>query len=482
LARVYLTFWFDCEDYVSPYEPVSLQRLSGIFARLGLRATWKLVGEEARMLRRAVAGDGIRDPASARAAVAAIGAQDLGFHTDWHSVHPTVAEYLTGTGWEDGASRFAEREGPGMEALHALFPGQPVLCYGQPGSSWAPQVYPALRRWGVPLYMDEAGHLGLHEQPFYYCGVLNVLRLRHLCVRRRGHRPPEEGAEQALAEVDRIVRELTQRGGGLGQCWWHPNEWYTDQWWDGLNFGGGVNRVVPRPDGSTPYRVPEPVPEEERERRYASTEAFLTGVARRSDVTVVSARDVIALYPDRARGRAFASAELLRVAEALADALDYQVHGELALSAAEATYLLARALASPQPAEAVVLDRSPDGPAVRSHPCRPASLSLDAVRTAAAELVRHVEATGRLPDAVPVPGGALDPPALADACAKAYLRLARGAEGPVPVAAPELRPEAHVASGGVWGWLFPPGFDPQDLLELARLGTWTLKPAILQGS
>jgi len=39
-----------------------------------------------------------------------------------------------------------------------------------------------------------------------------------------------------------------------------------------------------------------------------------------------------------------------------------------------------------------------------------------------------------------------------------------------------------VASGGVWGWLFPPGFDPQDLLELARLGTWTLKPAILQGS
>lgn len=486
MAGINLTFWFDAEDYTSPYEPICLQRLTAIFARRGLCATWKLVGEELRMLRRAAEGnDPARDQAAAREALRSIAAQNLGFHTDWHSLHPTVAEYCSGAGWEEGQRRFAEIEGPGLNSLREAFPDRAVVCYGQPGASWAPQAYPVLRRWGIPLYMDEAGHLGLDEQPFFYGGVLNVLRLRHRCLRHRGHRPPTEGAEEALADLDRIAREVGARGGGLAQCWWHPNEWYTDQWWDGLNFGGGVNRVTPQPDGRTAYRLPEPVPDQERERRFASLAVFLDGVARRPDVRVCSGEDIVAAYPDRARGHTFGPDVLALVAEALGEEITHQRHGDLTLSAGEATYLLASALAAPQVPSEVTLDVQPDGPTVRRVASLPASTGLDEVRTAAAAFVEHVHRTGRVPDELPLAGGTADPAALAAAFAAAYPQLAGRRVGPtgrVTLGYPRLSAEDHVRGDGVWGWsIFAPDFHPGDLIELGRLQAWTLKPAVAVG-
>ncbi len=494
MAAVRLAFWFDAEDYVSPYEPVCLRRLAALFARRGLPATWKLVGEEARMLRRAAAGagEGGRDAGAAREALAAIAAQGLGFHTDWHSRHPTVAEYCTGAGWEEGQRRFEAAEGPGLAALREAFPGTAVACYGQPGGSWAPQAYPLLRRWGIPLYMDEAGHLGCGEQPFFFCGILNVLRLRRFCVRRRGHRPPAEGAAEALADLDRIAGELRARGGGLAQCWWHPNEFYTDQWWDGLNFGAGRNRAGPDAEGGPrPYRLPAPVAQAEREQRFASMAEFLDGVARNDGIRVCGAAEIVALYPDRARGRPFAASELTHLAHGLGDLLSFQRVGEATLSAAEAAYLLASALAGPPGAE-VVLDASPDGPACRTAPTVPASAALADVREAAARFVGHVRSTGRLPDALPLAGGMADPACLALAFAAAHRGAGRTtagfgggpAAGPrVPLAAGRLAAEDFVSGDpGVWSWsIFPEGFRADDLIEQARLQAWTLKPALPAG-
>jgi hypothetical protein len=430
------------------------------------------------MLARAAAGASPgRDPAAARQAIAAIGAQGLGFHTDWHSRHPTVSEYCTGAGWDGGIRRVEEAEAPGMASLRDVFPGRPVVCYGQPGGDWAPQVCPVLRRWGIPLYMDEAEHVGLDEQPFYYGGVLHVLRLRQFCVHRRAIHPPREGPEAALADLDRIVAALRARGGGLGQCWWHPNEWYTDQWWDQLNFGRGANRVPAGPE--TVYHVPEMLPDAEREARFAALGAFLDGVVRRGDVRVCAADEIVTGYPDRARGRAFSQGELLRVAEAAAESISHQRHGEIALSAAEALFLLASALAAPAPPPSVVLEASPDGPAARVAPELPASASLEEVRVAAAALVCAVRRTGRLPDALPLAGGTADPASLAAACARAYpLACGRGA-GAVELRSARLTAEDAVRGEGVWSWaIFAPGFHPQDLVELGRLQAWTLKPAV----
>ena len=54
-----------------------------------------------------------------------------------------------------------------------------ATSYGQPGSSWAPQSYGALKRWGMDIYLDAGSHVNLDDRPCYYGGVLNFYKLAH---------------------------------------------------------------------------------------------------------------------------------------------------------------------------------------------------------------------------------------------------------------------------------------------------------------
>ena len=140
------------------------RRVAEILSARGVRSTFKVVGEKARVLERRGRTD----------VIAALKRHDIGYHSNLHSVHPTPAEYLADTGWSDGVAEFARREGGGARDVMRVF-GVPFLsCYGQPGSSWAPQAFAALREIGVvtpagvPAYVDEGTHVGIGEQPFWY--------------------------------------------------------------------------------------------------------------------------------------------------------------------------------------------------------------------------------------------------------------------------------------------------------------------------
>ena len=45
----------------------------------------------------------------------AIKKHDIGYHANFHSVHPTVSEYEANLGWLDGVAEFVRREGGGAE-------------------------------------------------------------------------------------------------------------------------------------------------------------------------------------------------------------------------------------------------------------------------------------------------------------------------------------------------------------------------------
>ena len=49
---VYVTLWFDTEDYILPQSDDAAKRLAETLTRLGVRATFKIVGEKARTLER----------------------------------------------------------------------------------------------------------------------------------------------------------------------------------------------------------------------------------------------------------------------------------------------------------------------------------------------------------------------------------------------------------------------------------------------
>ena len=116
-----------------------------MLTRLDVRATFKIVGEKARVLEQR----GRRD------VIAALKRHDIGYHSNTHSQQPTIAVYLQNAGWEDGAAEFYRREEQGVarhpadlrRGLRCLRPARQRL--GAAGLSGA-------ARMGIGMYLDES--------------------------------------------------------------------------------------------------------------------------------------------------------------------------------------------------------------------------------------------------------------------------------------------------------------------------------------
>ena len=99
--RVNVILWFDTEDYLLPADDDACKQLAEMLTERGIRATFKVVGEKARVLEQRGRGD----------VIAALKKHVIGYHANFHSVHPTPSEYLAECGLLDGMAEFARREG-----------------------------------------------------------------------------------------------------------------------------------------------------------------------------------------------------------------------------------------------------------------------------------------------------------------------------------------------------------------------------------
>src|SRR6516162_3178626 len=117
--RVDVILWFDTEDYLSPADDDACKRLAEMLTERHIRATFKVVGEKARVLERRGRHDVIE----------ALMKHDIGFHANFHSVHPAPTEYLADCGLLDGMAEFARREGPGAADVRRVFQRDTLVCY-----------------------------------------------------------------------------------------------------------------------------------------------------------------------------------------------------------------------------------------------------------------------------------------------------------------------------------------------------------------
>lgn len=436
---IYYLLWFDTEDYIEPATDDAALRLAQELDKLGVRGTFKVVGEKARVLEKR----GRRD------VIAALAKHDIGYHANNHSIPPTPSEYLRPLGWLEGAGEFERREGPGAKDVARIF-GKTPSCYGQPGNSWGPQSLLALRRMGIPVYMDEARQVGLNQQPFWYGGVLHVLNLRQFSPRANLNKP--EDLAEGKQKFDEAVAELRKRGGpGFIQSYYHPTEWVTTEFWDGVNFKHG--RYTPPEE----YRKPQSRTPEATAQAYRIFVDFVQHVKKTPGVRFITARELPALLadpvtkPTAAEARAqFREAIDLRGPHSAADLL-------LALLGVTPRYV--------------------DGPSERVATTVTQPVSRVKFNYAKRQAVAHIEQTGRLPSHVFVDAETIS---LGDFAA---MLAADEGSGDVPLRSGKLAFERHIATDGkkTFDWVIhPPGFDGSALLELGRLQAWTLKPARLK--
>src|SRR5215813_8432111 len=208
-SGVYVVLWFDTEDYIEPAADDAALRIAKDLTAEGVRATFKVVGEKARVLQARRRAD----------VIAALSKHAIGYHSNWHSVHPAPAEYLVRLGYLEGAQEFERRETSGVADLKRVFSSLPV-CYGQPGNSWGPQSNLALRRMGIPVYLDEGEQVGLDEQPFWYGGLLYVFHMGRNTFRAQLNVGAEDPA--AYRRFDEAAARLEAAGGGVISIYYHP--------------------------------------------------------------------------------------------------------------------------------------------------------------------------------------------------------------------------------------------------------------------
>jgi hypothetical protein len=443
-APVYVVLWFDTEDYIEPAADDAALRIARDLTGLGVRATFKVVGEKARVLERRGRWDVVR----------ALALHDIGYHSNFHSVQPTPALYMRDLGFVEGAAEFERREAPGALDLARIFGVRPS-CYGQPGSSWAPQANVALRHMGIPVYLDEGSQVGLNDQPFWYGGLLHIFNMGRFQLRAPldGDQPAAKSNER----FDRAAAELASRCGGVISIYYHPTEFVTTEFWDAVNFAKGAN-----PE-RTAWRRPRRRTEAESERCFRILHDYVAHAKEAPGVRFVTARELAQLYGNQAPAE-----ERSRIAAHLSARQTFLVTENGTLSAAD---MLLRLLGM-QP-EFV------DGPATRiASSLDGASIPRAAFERAKTDAISFIRANSRLPAAVWIGADKLS---LGDFAAT--LAGDDGASGQTEVRHANLEFEKYFSNEPrkAFDWpIHPEGFSAPELLELGKLQGWTLKPARLR--
>ncbi len=472
---IYVTLWFDTEDYILPQSDDAAKRVAELLTRLGIKATFKVVGEKARVLEQR----GRKD------VIAALKKHEIGYHSNYHSIHPTPAEYLQNADWDEGVAEFYRRELSGVKDIQRIFGVMPS-CYGQPGSSWGPQSHAALKQMGINVYLDDSTHVGIDGQPFYYGGILNIFNMRpNLC---RMDLYGEGNVAKGKAQFMAAYEGLKAKGGGTISIYYHPCEWVHQEFWDGVNFSRGANPE--RKD----WKLPKTRTSEETEKAFRDFEEYVKFIKAQDNARFVTARELGELYQDRLLPKQqFSTDEVLLLARAVQKEITFQRIRDVSLSSADIFYLLTESLR-----EALKNNSPPEiygsvsyGP---TRPYKPSlgrppltSITWDALMTASRDnsLYDISNLPNRhIPNEVWIGADCISPEDYLATIAKAYEDLILGRKtNRLEIQRGNFTADKYVADDDpkIFNWVIhPAGFHAPKLMELAKLQAWTLKPALMK--
>lgn len=476
MPTVRVFFRYDTEEFTTPACRDVTLRIARMLTDAGFTATFITVGELARVWEREGHSDVIE----------AVTAHDVGCHTNLHSVHPLPPAYTEGKTWRQAVGEVIARETQAVTDIRRLF-GRTPSCWTQAGAAWTPAFLGAMRAWDVPAFWDATSYhsyVSMDEKPFRLAGILNFIADRHapeichLCISER-----PGGVEKALAEFRAAAADLGPAGGTICLAA-HPGNLNTTRSWDLVNFPYGNNS--PRQVwGQPPFKSTATI-----EANFRALDAFARAVAAEPSVMAGCARELPSLFPDPAQGAVFGADALKTIAESLADEITFipapDCPAGTYLSAAETVLLLASLATDVADGRGVrrqKLTASPCGPEVRVESRLGGARTIAGRRAVqmAVSLYEHVSRYGLLPSSVEAGGMTLGPAEYAATLCGMAPSLLTG-EVPKMVelrSAPFTLERYDTSARADWDWkIYPIGFDAPDGRELARLQTWSLKPAV----
>jgi len=462
--KAFLVVTFDTEDYVTP----EAERIDDIpkwlaetMTEEGVTGTFFVIGEKARSLEKR----GRRD------VIAAMARHDIGSHTNFGSIHPTVTERLEKAGWDDGVRAMLEQESAGMAELERIF-GVPVTTLARHGGSYGPQLVAALGRLGAG-YQGSPAKLPGHDV-VWFCNALNF-SAQYAGFDDAYYR--DDLFEPVFERLKKELAEQARTSGVLALFAGHPTKIRAEEFWD-LNFYYGKNTAPGE------WRTPRLRPLETMATAQKNFRRMMRWIKGRDDIEITTYRALMDVYGTQKetvtrkdlRGIAAAALEM----RALAPSEE--------LSPAEAFSALARAIAGhkesgnlPQTLKTI----HPLGP-VETPPEKPgiSSLNLRDVYALARAANEHIEKTGLLPASLEAGGGIIGTGSLFALFCAVFIDLDSGRARPeygVPVFEPYPRTNEREIAAEIAGYktwpVHRPDLDMSRVVELTKLQLWTLKPA-----
>jgi len=154
---------FDVEDYTSP-ESVGMDEipkwLAEIMTEEGVTGSFFVIGEKARMMEKR----GRRD------VIEAMARHDIGSHTNFGSMHPTVTEILEYVSWDKGNETMLKNETIGFNDLERIFGKRPATL-ARHGGSYGPQLTGALSQMNAGFVYSPVSLPG--HNAVWFCNTLN---------------------------------------------------------------------------------------------------------------------------------------------------------------------------------------------------------------------------------------------------------------------------------------------------------------------
>ena len=285
---------FDTEDFITPETNDVLKSLVEILNRHGLRGEFYIVSEKMRVLVNDYPGI---------LGLLKMGRHVIGYHQNYHSVHPTIAEYSNVRDWETAVEmaylyetrrinvytgELRANESGGIAYMREML-GTTPISFRPPGYVWSPALVYVLRSLGVRVFsLSSAFRAITGEDLNWYMGVLQVpagdLYVDEYLV--RGDLEGLKGAFSKLCE-----------GGGeykLVVLALHPCMLVTAKFWD-FNYYHGRNPGSPEQVSLPPLRSREEVWTALR-----TFEEFLEYLESLENVEVVTSEDLLELVEETA--------------------------------------------------------------------------------------------------------------------------------------------------------------------------------------
>lgn len=468
MTRIYVYVWFDIEDYVTK-ESDGLPLIAfEILEKCSVPVTCKIVAEKIRRLEE----NGRTD------VISAISRHDVGYHLDTHSQHPTLYEYLADLDILAGAEQFLARETAGLDKARQTFSRDPS-CFGHPGPTWAPHVYPALAKMKIPVYLDETPILNLESQPYWYCGVLNLNGANRNFLSFDYTFEHENGLELLKRRFKRIHGTLRKKGGGTVSVLFHLHTFINREFWDESNFANGKN---PRKED---YKRPPTQPKEITERAWKNFEEFIRYMSSFKDVEFITATDAARIYHRQAHAN-LDKQQLEKIAKHFSHSNKYMKLENDFISPAEAFYVVTKALIShstgstPERLEV----KEPLGPMAPFRTVGKRQVRTDDFVTAAKVAVNFIDSQNCLPTSISIDSHAELSPHdfLATACRLLLVTLSdRPLSKEIKLSTSRTPNTSCINSASfrkACKWkVLPHGFQAPKILEQIRLQAWTLRPA-----